>query len=229
MAATTFTVQKQTGASELETTVEQLIIAGWAGRDAGAVEEHIRELEEIGVKRPAHTPTFYRLAPMLLSNAPVMTVTGQEATGEVEAVLIRAGGAFYVGIGSDHTDRKLETLSVTLSKQICAKPVSRDLWPLEEIEDHWDELVLSSTIEVDGKTVSYQEGPLSSLLSPRDLLDRLAQQEIDFADGSAMLCGTVPIKGEIRFAHRMQVRLEDPVLGRALVHEITLAPLPLAD
>ena len=32
--------------------VRQLVIAGWTGRDVAALENHIRELEAIGVKRP---------------------------------------------------------------------------------------------------------------------------------------------------------------------------------
>ncbi len=33
--------------------IEQLVIAGWTGRDPAAVEKHIRELEALGVRRPA--------------------------------------------------------------------------------------------------------------------------------------------------------------------------------
>lgn len=229
MSATAFTIHAKMKTTSLAFKPDALIIAGWAGRDAEAVEAHIRELEEIGVARPTSTPTFYRLSPMLLTTAPRIAVAGNEATGEAEVVLIRTDGQCYVGIGSDLTDRKLETVSVTLSKQVCAKPVGGDLWPLEEVEGHWDQLTLSSSIEVDGEWVSYQKGALQSLLSPRDLLSRLEQQRIGFDDGAAMLCGTVPTIGAIRFAHRMQMQLGDPVLGRSITHEIALDPLELAD
>ncbi len=36
------------------------------------------------------------------------------------------GDELFVGVGSDHTDRKAETINVSLSKQMCAKPVSRE-------------------------------------------------------------------------------------------------------
>ena len=42
--------------------VRQAIIAGWTGRDREALERHIEELEAIGVKRPASTPIYYRVA-----------------------------------------------------------------------------------------------------------------------------------------------------------------------
>jgi hypothetical protein len=45
-----------------EGAIDDAIIAGWTGRDPAAVEKHIRELEALGVKRPASTPIFYRFA-----------------------------------------------------------------------------------------------------------------------------------------------------------------------
>src|SRR6478752_6414465 len=41
--------------------VNELVIAGWTGRDEAALRKHIRELEEIGVKPPKTTPIFYRV------------------------------------------------------------------------------------------------------------------------------------------------------------------------
>ena len=37
-------------------------------------------------------------------------------------MLIGWQGRIFVGLGSDHTDRKVETYSVTVSKQMCDKP-----------------------------------------------------------------------------------------------------------
>ena len=36
-------------------------------------------------------------------------------------MLIGWQGRIFVGLGSDHTDRKVETYSVTVSKQMCDK------------------------------------------------------------------------------------------------------------
>jgi hypothetical protein len=41
------------GADVALVPIHHLVIAGWAARDAAAVEEHIRELETLGVRRPA--------------------------------------------------------------------------------------------------------------------------------------------------------------------------------
>src|SRR5215510_1314677 len=102
----------------------ELVIAGWTGRDEAALKKHIRELEEIGVKAPKTTPIFYRVAATLFTNAKEVQVSGPDTSGEVEFVLIRTMTDLRVAVGSDHTDRKAETVGVTLSKQLCAKPVS---------------------------------------------------------------------------------------------------------
>src|SRR6185437_6656338 len=48
-----FDLQTGTRAQRTAVTIKQLVVAGWTGRDPVAVEKHIRELEELGVKRPA--------------------------------------------------------------------------------------------------------------------------------------------------------------------------------
>lgn len=47
--------------------VTHAVIAGWTGRDPAAVEKHIAELEELGVKRPPSTPVFYRISATRIS------------------------------------------------------------------------------------------------------------------------------------------------------------------
>ena len=95
----------------------ELVIAGWTGRDEQALRRHIRELEEIGVKPPKSTPIFYRVAANLFCHADAIQVSGPDTSGEVEFVLMSAENGLLVSVGSDHTDRKAETIGVTLSKQ----------------------------------------------------------------------------------------------------------------
>ena len=101
------------------------MIAGWTGRNVEALEKHIRELEALGVKRPKSTPIFYRVAADLLTNAGAIEVLGDHSSGEVEFVLLSLTDGLWVAVGSDHTDRKAEAIGVSLSKQMCAKPISR--------------------------------------------------------------------------------------------------------
>jgi hypothetical protein len=152
-------VQGREAESPLAFSPRALIIAGWAGRDAAAIEAHVLELEALGVSRPKSFPVFYRVDVALLTHAPAVQIVGRDGSGEVEAVLWKAGGELYVGIGSDHTDRKLEAYGITLSKQVCAKPVSNRVWRWRDVADHWDEIVTRSRLR-NGDEV-YQEGPMA--------------------------------------------------------------------
>ena len=199
--------------------VRELVIAGWTGRDASSLEKHIRELEEIGVKPPKSTPIFYRVAANLFTHADSIQVSGPDTSGEVEFVLIQSAGAMRVAVGSDHTDRKAETIGVSLSKQLCAKVACPDAWPYAEVRPHWDKLVLRAW--ADGEL--YQEGPVTAMRSPEDLTQRYG----GLVPGAAMFCGTLPAKGGIRPASVFRIELEDPVLKRRLQHEYRIQVLPV--
>lgn len=137
--------------------VHHLVIAGWTGRDAAAIEKHIRELEAIGVKRPRSTPVFYRVAASLLTTEKTIEVIGDYSSGEAECVVYSFDDGNWIGLGSDHTDRATEAVSVSLSKQMCAKPVSNEIWRLEDVAPHWDELVLRSYVGSNENRRLYQE------------------------------------------------------------------------
>src|SRR4051812_49509408 len=117
-----FTVETDGATRLMPVPVRQAVVAGWTGRDPVARDRHIAELEAIGIARPASTPIFYRVAARRLTTAKSIEVSGRNSSGEVEFLLFAAGGRTYVGTGSDHTDRKVETYSVTVSKQMCEKP-----------------------------------------------------------------------------------------------------------
>jgi len=198
--------------------ISQLVIAGWTGRDEAALRKHIKELEEIGVKPPKVTPIFYRVAASLFTHADEIQVSGPDSSGEVEFVLIRTENDLRVAVGSDHTDRKAETIGVSLSKQLRAKPVSPESWRYEEVKPHWERLTLRSW--TDGEL--YQEGPVTAMRSPEDLMGRHPLKP-----GYAMFCGTLAAKGGIRGGERFRMELEDPVLERKLRHEYRVKVLPV--
>jgi hypothetical protein len=157
-----------------------------------------------------------------------MQVSGDESSGEVEFVLLQDGGQIFVGVASDHTDRQVETYGITVSKQMCDKPCANTLWRLSDVVDHWDQLVLRSYATIAGERVLYQEGKVTAMRSPQDLLERFAASGGTFGDGAAMLGGTLAALGGIRPAQRFEIELEDPVLGRVLRHGYTVETLPVA-
>ncbi|MCK0767569.1 DUF2848 domain-containing protein [Chromohalobacter canadensis] len=211
---------------------EHLAIAGWAGRDQAGVQHHIEELAELGVKPPSSVPLFYRASGQLLTQDENVEMLGGEGSGEAEVCLVSdSEGRLWVTLASDHTDRKLEAVGVAESKQLCAKPVASQAWALEEIRDHWDSLELSSEIEENGHTVTYQQGTLAELLDVDTLLAKLPaalKRGASLVPNTLLLCGTVPAIGGIRPSPRFSMTLNDPVLNRRLSHVYSVIELEVA-
>ena len=190
----------------------RLLIAGYTGRDQAAVARHIAELREHGIPAPASTPALYALTPDRLTTAERITIAGRQSSGEAEFVLVVTGGELYVGVGSDHTDRELERLSVPRAKQVCPKPLSRRVWRWADARGEWDHCLLRSWI--DG--VLYQEGSVAELMPPDEVL-AMARRRVGDLDESAIYCGTLPLLGgEFRFARAFTAALVDPARGREL-------------
>jgi hypothetical protein len=221
-----FTVDAQDTTTPLTLAIEQAVIAGWTGRDPVARDKHIAELEAIGIARPASTPIYYRVAATRLTTADSIEVSGGDSSGEVEFVLIGWQGRIFVGVGSDHTDRKVEAYSVTVSKQMCDKPIAPVLWELEDVIDHWDQMILRSFAWIDGARVLYQEGKLDGMLPVADLIARGFGGK-GLPDGCAMFGGTFAAKGGIRPASRFEYELEDPVLKRSIRGGYDVIVLPV--
>jgi hypothetical protein len=222
-----FTAITGHGDRPLSAAIDRLIIAGWTGRDAAAVEAHIEELARLGVARPKTTPIFYQVAAHLLTTGGAIEVAGPDTSGEVEPVVVSLADGLWVGVGSDHTDRVMEAQGVTLSKQLCAKPVSSELWPYEEVAAHWDRLVLRSFMtNANGRRV-YQEGPAASLRAPPELMAKYLNKQEYLPPGSVMFGGTLAVPGGLAPGRRFEIELEDPILGRTLRHAYDILILPV--
>jgi len=173
------TLQSDNSATSRNVPIDDLVVAGWTGRDPAAVEKHIKELERLGVKRPATTPIFYRVSAARLTTDAEIEVVGERSGGEVEFLLLQHGGRLWVGTGSDHTDREAETYGVTVSKQMCDKPVAPLFWPYDEVAPHWDRLMLRAHVTEGGARVLYQEGKVAAMMDPKELLARHAPNGSD--------------------------------------------------
>lgn len=216
---------QKTAPSEVEIDVNTCIVAGWAGRDLAGIEAHIEELAELGVPRPSAVPLYYRIASNQLIQTDTIEVIGDQTSGEAEVLIFSHNGAALISLASDHTDRKLETHSVALSKQICAKPVARHAWAYQDVADHWDALILRSWITENGRQVLYQDGDTGSLQPPLDLVrDHFGQDSAP--EGSVMTCGTVGAIGGIRPSSDFIMELHDPVLDRTIRHRYAIEVLP---
>ena len=167
MSKINFTLEKANGSEALELNYERVFAIGYAGRNMEKTMEHIKELEEqLGVPAPKRIPTIFQCGNYTLTQEKDLHFVGEKTCGEVEYVIIIKDGKRYIGVGSDHTDRALESASVPKSKQACAKPIAVQVWDYEDMKDHWDGIKLRSYQTVDGKEIAYQDGTLADILPP---------------------------------------------------------------
>jgi hypothetical protein len=223
----TFTRESQGRCDRIAVGIDTLVVAGWTGRDAAAIEHHIEELFAIGVPRPSSVPLFYRIAATQIMQGAQLQVLGPDTSGEVEPVLVSLADGLWVGLGSDHTDRKAETMGVALSKQLCGKVLCDRLWRYEDVAPHWDQLMLRSWGCFDGQRLLYQEGAVAAIRAPADLQRRYLGGDGALPAATVMFCGTLGAKGGVRPSSRFEMELEDPVLGRKLVCGYDIEALPV--
>ena len=220
------TLQDKSSTRTSEVAIDRAVVAGWTGRDPAAVEKHIRELEALGVKRPATTPIFYRVAAARLTTSDTIEAVGEGSGGEVEFVLLQHQGRLWVGTGSDHTDREVEKYGVTVSKQMCEKPIAPRFWAYEEVAPHWDRLMLRAHVVEGGKRALYQEGAVTAMMDPAALIARhLGSGRLP--EGTLMFGGTLAAHGGVRATSEFAFEIEDPVLGRKIAHAYRVRTLPI--
>jgi hypothetical protein len=212
-----FELEEKGKTRKLALPIRGALICGYTGRDQAAVRAHIAELETEGIAPPDSVPSYFPKAPAGVVTDEELVLAGAETCGEMEFVLLPQGDEIYVGAGSDHTDRALEKVDMTASKQITPAVVSRRLWNYRDVKAHWDRIEIRSTAVEKGKRLLYQESTLGTILPAEELM-RLARTKVRGSlDGIAIYSGTPPLKpGRFVFAERFEGELADPVLKRKL-------------
>jgi len=208
------TVDTNGNLETLEFELENLIVVGFAGKDIEKTMEHIKELEAEGIKCPKTVPVIYQCSKTTLTNDKNIEVIGNKTSGEVEYLVLIQNGEYYIGIGSDHTDRELEAVSIHKSKQVCNKPYCTTFWRYEDVKDHFDELELQSTQVIEGKVVQYQKGVTSDLLSLETIVKKV-KEEVS-VDNCLIYTGTVPLLDGFKFGEEFSCKLLDHKLNRTL-------------
>ncbi|MCF8563168.1 DUF2848 domain-containing protein [Alicyclobacillus tolerans] len=217
MVKLSFEVMEQ---GQIAFPVESVICVGYSGRNRDAVMKHIHELKELGVPEPNEVPTIFPVSNNSVTQASNIQVVGDTTSGEVEFVLLISGDETFVTVGSDHTDRSFETVSIPHSKQLCAKPLANQVWELGSVMDHWDEISLTCEIWNGDAWEVYQNGRVSGILDVDSILSFAHERQRIDPRGTVVFCGTVPIhSGKFRYADAYRLTISDPVLNRAIVHE----------
>lgn len=212
-------LETMAGEEEIRFKMRRMVNAGYTGRDQERVRRHIEELKKEGVPAPESTPTAYEMISKLVYFDDEIEVIGERTSGEAEYVLLCSGEEVYVGVGSDHTDRELESVSIIKSKQVCPNIMSKRIWRLKEIRGDWDEIILRGWVKnEEGERVLYQEALLSAMMTPEDLMgfvkNRLDDKNLN---GMVIFSGTIPILTEkFVYGPYFEAELFHPRSGRKL-------------
>lgn len=192
--------------------INKVFCIGYSGRDKDKTRAHIKELAEIGVPEPFEIPTLFPVSVNTVTQGEVMEVVGDNTSGEAEIVLVFGDtlDEVYLTVGSDHTDRGLETVDINKSKQVCGKPFATKAWDIRNLKEHWDQLVLSSAVRIDGKWQQYQSAPVASIIDFNEIKSFLTGKNIECTN-CVVFCGTVPLQEGFKFGDSFYMKLEDPI------------------
>ena len=194
---------------KIEFDLKRLLIVGYSGSNVEKIMAHIKELKEhLGVPEPKKIPTIFECSKELLTTERNIKFVGDMTSGEVEFLIIKHANDIYIGIGSDHTDRKLESISVPKAKQICPKPIGEEVWLYKDVKEHWNEIEAESYQNIDRKKVLYQKGKLSEILPVEKIISELENRVGDIED-SIIFSGTVPLISTFKYGDEFICKIYD--------------------
>lgn len=211
------TVASRQGTSPLVFPVRRLVCAAFTSRDPAQVQRHVDELAALGIPRPDVVPLFFAVGSYLATVGETVEVQGPFTSGEVEAVLLFGPGGPWVTVGSDQGDRFFARYSVRAAKQLCPKVVAGTVWPLAEVEAHWDELTLRAWVRTGRIRRLYQDARLAALLPLAALVAGLRRHVGRDLAGVVLFSGTVPtVDGQVIYGDAYELELADPRLARTI-------------
>ncbi len=193
---------------------------GFTIRDAAKMQAHLDEVAREGVPRPSTDtpPIIFPISTWAWTTSSECPVQTSYTSGEVEIFMVDTDAGLFVGVGSDHTDRKLEATDIPWSKQVTPNVVAPTIWRWEEVADHWDECMLDSWVTKDGKRTHYQHASVSEFWTPVEMVDGVkgrvpAERPRLFVSGTV-----VSLDEQLIYGDTWELALTDPVLDRAIQH-----------
>lgn len=220
-------LEDKLGRRPLAFNYSRMVNAGYVGKNQEEVRRHIEELAAKGIPGPKSTPVLFPVVCQALTTDSVIEVYGRETSGEAEYVLcVVSEEEVYVGVGSDHTDRHLEEIDIPRSKQICPNLMSRTVWPLEEVKEQWDDLLLRASVVKNAETIRYQEGRLGLLLNPAELMAFVKSKIGRSLENLIIFSGTMGmLTDEFVFGESFSAGLIDEKNNRSLKISYEVKPL----
>lgn len=214
--------------NEMQVKINNVYCIGYAGRNLEKTMEHIIELEKIGIPRPEEVPTLYPVRRNSLNQTGEIQVLGNESSGEAEIVLVFGDteDEVFITVGSDHTDRSLETVDINKSKQICDKPIGQTAWKLKNVINHWDDLILTSKVMMNGEWQDYQRATISEIIPLDEIKNFLDKKSVSMKN-TLVFSGTVPLLNGFKYGTAFKMSFVDDVRSNEIHAEYVINRLEM--
>jgi hypothetical protein len=215
------TVDGRDGPQPRDLEVARAYNLGFTIRDPEKMRRHLEEVHREGVPMPSVDvpPIIFPISPWATLTDDEIPVQTDRTSGEVEIVVVDAEDGVLVGVGSDHTDRKLEAIDIPWGKQVAPNVMAPHVWRWEDVRDHWDEVTLESRVVDDGREVLYQRASVAEFWTPEEMLERVAGRIDEVPGAKVLFSGTVVSESEqLLYGERFTMTMHDPVLDRTLRH-----------
>ena len=224
------TVRRADGATEpVSIEMQRVANCGIAARDTepDRIDEMFDELAMTGIERPDELPMVVPKPPHLLTTETEIAVNATTTGGELEFVLLPTADRTYVGVGVDHKDDWLTDQNLHRANSSCPSVLAKEVWLLNDVRDHWDDLRLSCWTGVGAERELYQRTTLDAYLEPEALLAAVDSKTTESLVGTAVWSGTVTTGGDgvvdarpdVTYGDFYAMELYDPELNRRLSHQ----------
>ncbi len=199
---------------------------GFTSRYRENIQAHIDEQLKLGIQTSTEIPHYFLIWPGLLDFSYDIFVVGHDTTGEIEFTIMKdEENEIYIGLISDHCDRKISALRVTKSKQASCKPVCKQIWRYRDIKNHWDKIQLESFQYVNGECRPYQKGSLADYI-PLEEIITFSEKSMKQKEHYLVMSGTVATIDGYFENQGFLGRMIDPVLNRMLTVDYRLSIFP---
>jgi len=193
---------------------------GFTIRDAAKMQAHLDEVAREGVPRPSTEvpPIIFPISTWAWTTSSQCLVQTSFTSGEVEIFMVDTDEELYVGVASDHTDRKLEAVDIPWSKQVAPNVVAPTIWRWSDVSDHWDECTLDSWVREDGVHTHYQHASVSEFWTPVEMVNSVKGRVPDERPRLFVSGTVVSLDEQLIYGEEWELALTDPVLRREIRH-----------
>lgn len=222
-----FEIDRLTGREALTVAIARGYNLGFTIRDAAKMQAHLAEVAKEGVTPPVcdNPPIIFPISPWAWLTSDQCEVQTEFSSGEVEIFMLDTGQELFVGVGSDHTDRKLEGTDIPWSKQVTPNIIAPTLWAWSDVQAHWDECTLDSWVTVDGERTHYQSASVGEFWSPPEMVAGV-EGRVSTLTPRVFVSGTVVSLGhQLIYGDTWELALQDPVLNRTIRHTYAVTVL----